>query len=273
MTAIIVGSVAMCHHGLTDRIPKDVDMFTPTHPETAFTYRGRPLRVETFWHPSLTAVWGGEVRTATVHELYTIKISHSYWTIRESWQKHMDDAMALKAAGAELIPALHSVLYGIWADRYGAKRVDLNQDKASFFGPGVPRIYDHDSVHRAVAYTPGTPRYTRLLRPGAEVAIDMAELRRLPDRAAEQLWREETAVLALERYLIPAVARSGVPPSAATQARAWRAALRKMITSCTRGYSATWLATNYDTMVMPDGYWDRFESGTEYLVPFEEETC
>lgn len=271
MTAIIVGSVAMRFHRLATRLPRDFDVFSNN---PGYRPSAGPIRTEVFWHPSLRQVWGGESRVATVNELYTIKISHSYWKIRDTWQKHMDDAMILKAAGAELDPHLHSVLYAIWADRYGAKRVDLNQDSAAFFGPGVPRMYDHDSVHRAVAYTPGTPRYLGIRKAGADVAVDMPKLRALSGLAAEMLWREETAVLALERYLIPAVARSGVAPSLATQRRAWEAALRKMITSCTRGYSATWLATNYDTLVRPDNYWDRLTAGTSYLVPFEErETC
>ena len=270
VTWITIGSVAMRAHGIGNREPKDYDAFAGPCAEVPVS---TDLKLERFWHDDL---WGwfypDEIRLATLDELYTIKVSHSYWSLRNgSWAKHMYDQEQLRAAGAEMITQLHNILYRIWSFRYGFKKVDLSQDAATFFGPGIRRYYEHDSVHRAVAFY-DEPLYTRILRKGAEVTPDPAKLAALDPAARELLWREEIAVLALERTVIPyleAGAGHGVPPKGLLVS-AWRQALKTMITSATKGESAKWLSTHYGVLRNPDDYYWRFFEGRHLLEPKDD---
>lgn len=265
MTWITIGSVAMRYHGIGNREPKDYDVLT----DTVLTPppRQNGLRVEAFWHPSLASYFS-DVRIATPDELYTIKVSHSFWDLRNgSWSKHMYDQEQLRRHDATLIGPLYSILYPIWEERYGCKRLDLAQDAATFFGPGIRRYYVHDSIHAAI--TDGEPMYKRILEPGAEVNVDAAALRALPPDQKLRLWREEAAVLALERTLIPAV-EAGRPVTRGDVRIAWASAVKTLITSATRGESALWLSTHYHEMRAPDDFWDRFWAGQAKLTPMGE---
>lgn len=238
MTTLIVGSTAA--HGLgvdLGRGAKDLDVFSDKDGWLA----------DVFWHDSFHNGWLGpdEVRLATLDELYTIKISHSYWELPNgSWTKHMEDSVKLRDAGARLIPELHQMLYRVWAEKHGAKRVDLNMDKTEFFTDGVKRRYDHDSIHYSVAYG-DRPMYESVLKAPPSVAIDMPRVWALPVEDQIRLFREEVYATALERKMVPADYRCS--PRAAY---AW--ALRRTITSLTKGRSATFMALNYDEFRAPD---------------------
>lgn len=240
MTYIVIGSTAARHHlGDAWREPKDLDVFTDTMEIPV------PAGVDPLWHPEFGEWWHNEGRNATLDELYTIKISHSYWELKNnSWGKHMSDVVMLKRHGAQLIPELHKILYGVWEQKHGVKRVDLNMDKAAFFDDAVPRRYDHDSVHESVAYG-DEPLYNRILKDGAEVGVSMKKLKALPFEDQVRLFREEIYATALERKVIPS--DYDVSPR---WAYAW--ALRRVITSLTKGWSATFIVDNYELFSRPD---------------------
>lgn len=259
MTYIVIGSTAARHHlGARWREPKDLDVFTDaiSHDNAA--------GVDALWHPEFGAWWSNEGRNATLHELYTIKISHAYWELKNgSWQKHMNDAVLLKRYGAQLIPQLHGLLYGVWEREHGVKRVDLDMDKAAFFDDAVPRVYDHDSVHESVAYF-SSPLYNRILKDGAEVGVSMSKLKALPFELKVKLFKEEIYATALERKVIP----SGYE---ASPRWAYDWALRRVITSLTKGWSATFIADNYELFRKPDvPYVDVHKSKSHLLVPYEK---
>lgn len=266
MTFITVGSTAMAAAGIGNRVPKDWDIFTHDNGLVAALANQDPdLRIEAFWHPDLANHFSPtDHRTATVDEQYTIKVSHSYWSLRNgSWEKHMYDQEQLRRAGGILIPDFHSILYGIWAGRYGAKQVNLSQDSAAFFGPGIRRRYNHDSVHQAVAYGQ-LPMYTQILKPGSEVEVSMPRLRALSHSNKLLLWREEAAVLALERSLIPAEAAGAHAGHQAVNS-AWLSALKTLITSATKGESALWLSQHYHELRRPDNFHERFHANGHLL--------
>ncbi|WP_445177121.1 DUF7275 domain-containing protein [Rhodococcus erythropolis] len=232
---LVIGSTALNEH-LPTRQPKDRDVFSPSKIEDS----------DSFWDKRL-ATWipPGTDRSATLNELYTIKVSHSYWELRNgSWNKHMYDIVAMKRAGAELDLELHNLLYAIWEDRYGRKVVDLSQESDEFFTDAVGRRYVHDTLHESVAYG-DRPLYESVLRDGHSVAMDMGKLRALPFEDQVRLFREEIYVTALERQLIPNGYRYS--PSAAY---AW--ALRRTVTSLTKGWSARFLVENFDVFRRPD---------------------
>lgn len=264
MTFLIVGSAAAKHHIPTWREPKDLDVFSPSE-----TLQG----ADRFWHEDFEAIWPSRPagllqprtdRYATVDELYTIKMSHIYWRLKNgSWQKHKGDLILLKEAGAKLIPDLHTALYKVWEKEYGKKIIDLNQDKVSFFGDAVRRKYDHDSVHYSVSYFPH-PMYTHFLKDGEEVAMDMKEVWAAPFDDQVRLFREEIYATALERKVIPS--NYTVSPLSAYQY-----ALQLTVTNLTKGRSARFIAENLDIFDRPDvNYVQVHKDKAHMLIPFEE---
>jgi hypothetical protein len=254
MTILTVGSTAARVWFPDWREPKDLDVFTDV--EVAGE------RVEPFWDESFRnwlAPW--EERTATPDELYTIKHSHAYWELRNgSWNKHMFDLLELERRGARFIPWLHDLLYAVWATRYGHKKVDLTQEAEDFFSDAVTRIYEHDSIHHSVAYTPGRPIYDECLKDGKSVQMDMAKVWAMPVERQLQMFREEVYVTALERLIIPS--GYSYSPGAAYQ---W--ALRRTITSLTKGESAKFMVTNFHALRRPDmDYVDHHLANKDFLV-------
>lgn len=257
MTRLVVGSVAMRYHLSGSREPKDLDVFT-NEPMPAETFGG--LRVETLWHDSFASLFGSGNRVATLDELFTIKTSHSAWELKNgSWTKHMNDSVRLREAGAVLLPELYAGLYAVWEELHGRKGVDLAKDKTAFFSDAVRRTYDHDSIHRAVAYG-DEPLYERFLKPGETVAMDMAKVWASDEATIIQLFREEVLATALERIMIPS-------DFTASPGRAYLWALRRTITSLTKGRSSLLMALHYEELRSPDpDYVSRFRSRKDRLI-------
>ncbi|MFC6021531.1 hypothetical protein ACFP2T_35855 [Plantactinospora solaniradicis] len=253
---VIIGSTAIYNQWPDfPREPKDVDLFSDNPEDSGDVY----------WHPRLSEWWGGSATEfATLDELYTIKVSHSAWELPNgSWGKHISDAMWLKTKGAELIPELHKLLYSVWEEKHGKKKVDLTQESMDFFADAVRRRYDHDSIHVSVAYGE-RPLYESVLKDGASVQMDMRKVWELPYETQLQLFREEVYATALERILVPKEYKHS--PGAAY---AW--ALRRTITSLTKGRSSLFLIENYDQLYRPDtDYVSRHLSRKHHLIPLEE---
>ncbi|MEV6638071.1 hypothetical protein AB0M54_45850 [Actinoplanes sp. NPDC051470] len=258
MSRLVIGSTALNHHVPGSRQPDDLDVFTdqPAKGEDAFWHSNFPA-----WLPPDTN------RVATLDELYTIKVSHSYWQLRNgSWNKHMSDVVALKHAGAKLMPELHSMLYWVWEQEHGKKRVNLALDAMDFFADAVKRKYNHDSIHASVAYGK-EPMYVRFLIPGETVKMDMAAIKTAPYPDQVHLFREEVYATALERIMIPK--DYNYSPGAAY---AW--SLRRTITSLTKGWSARFLVENYDVFREPDvDYVARHKENAHRLLLLEDPNC
>jgi hypothetical protein len=237
MTTLIIGSTAMAKF-IPSRSVKDYDVFSNSLPTAE--------QGDVFWHPRFSE-WLPDplFRFATLDELYTIKASHAYWALPNgSWNKHMHDMILLKRADATLDLPLHDLLYSVWVEKHGAKRVNLNMDKSEFFDDAVTRIYDHDSIHYSVAYG-DRPIYEGVFDQGANIKMDMAAIKALPFETQIRLYREEIYATALERYVIPSGYR--ISPR---KAYAW--ALQKTIVSLTKGWSARFIVDNYETFIKPD---------------------
>src|SRR5690606_15193909 len=126
----------------------------------------------------------------------------------------------------------------------------------------VRRVYDHDSIHDSVAYGE-RPLYESVLKDGHSVQVDMSKVRALPYTEQIKLFREEIYATALERKVIPSDYKCS--PRAAY---AW--ALRRTITSLTKGWSARFIVTNYDVFHRPDmDYVARHRSRADRLIPLE----
>jgi hypothetical protein len=243
MKSLIIGSTAMRHwFGDHVREAKDVDVWAKEYP----THLGLRIdrNVDIFWddrlEPFVSQYLGDMV---TPDDLYTIKVSHASWDLTNgSWPKHMADIVFLKEEGyGNLDEELWATLQEIWKDRHGRPRVNLNQESGKFFTDAVVRIYDHDSIHDTVAHY-HRPLWMEVLKDGQDVAMDMAKVWKLPFDDQIKLFREEVYATALERWLIPAWEKDRV--FSPTQAYYW--ALRKTITSLTKGKSSRFMIENFD---------------------------
>lgn len=260
MNLTLIGSTAIKYH-FSDfsREPKDLDYFGQPSANPPESLYGK--KIEYFYHPDLEKWNFGTI--ATVDELYTIKVSHSFWELRNgSWNKHMFDTLFLESKGAKFIPELHKILYKIWEDTHGKKKVNLESDPEEFFNDKiVKRIYDHDSLHESVAYY-DRPLFERILRDDSEVAVDKSKWDALDHEDKLKMVREEIYATALERKMIPQN-YSGSPRAA----YAWT--LQKTITSLTKGWFALFVTLNFKDLTSPDiDYVQRHKDNAHMLRPY-----
>lgn len=235
MAKILIGSRAMGHWFDDARDPHDTDYFSD-HPIDG---------AEVFWHPRFNDYeWSGEI--ASPAELYTIKVSHAFWFHGDrKWWKHMYDVRFFQTHGVnEVITELYDILYQIWEERHGKKKAFLNVPADEFFNPNVDRKYDHDSIHRSVAYH-DSPLFERILKDGHEVMVDESKFWSLSEEDRFRLVREEVYATALERILIP---KDYIPSPRA----AYNWAMRKTITSFSKGWFPKFIVLNWSELYKPD---------------------
>lgn len=258
----LIGSAALKEHfpDLT-RKPKDRDYFSASAlPQDGFV--GSNERIETFWHDDLSLWDWGSI--ATPDELYTIKVSHAFWELKNrSWSKHMMDVLFLQSKGAKLIPELYKILYKVWEDTHGKKKVNLEADPDEFFNDKiVKRIFDHDSIHESVAYY-DRPLFERILRDNSDVAVDKSKWDAMDHEDKLKMVREEIYATALERKLVPSDYTSS--PGAAYN---WT--LQKTITSLTKGWFALFVVENFKDLTKADvDYVQRHKDNAHMLRPYK----
>lgn len=243
MSVLITGSTAIRHScSGFPREPKDVDCLAVSTIHPDFVAGWKRGGGDVFTHPKLDEWLNdrccGKTDYADPDELYTLKVSHSHWDLANgSWRKHMHDIMWLQDRGAVLDEALYQLLVSVWTQVHGAKKMSMQRDKSAFFADAVVRIYDHDSIHDSVAYG-DRALYEGFLKRGESVDMDMAAVRAAPFETQIMLFREEVYATALERLLIPNEYRF-------SPGHAYLWALRRTITSLTKGWSSRFMIENY----------------------------
>jgi len=236
---IIVGSTALSRNGFDFRKPKDIDMFLPEGCPA-------PEGVDCQWFPdSIIGMIPHTNGYASVDAVYTIKCSHLQWDIH--WHKHYSDMMYMKAKGCRLLPELYRALSDHWKEKNGNKDfLSLNKRKDDFFNDAVEYVYDHDYLHDLVSF-PNKPVYTECLKDGADVMIDKDKFFQLPFEKQIRMFKEEIAVIACERWLIPDKANGKISFN-----KAWGMSLRKTVTALTKGWASEFLVLNMEHFYKPD---------------------
>lgn len=263
MTILVIGSRAMKHH-FPDfkREPKDLDIISPLS-KAALEDIYPNVHIDLFWDDRMAGLFKGSRGWATVNELYTLKVSHAFWDINGTWNKHMADILFLQSKGAEFDRTLYDALLPIWKEQHGKKRTSLAKNKMDFFGDAVVRKYDHDSLHDSVAYS-DEPMYTRILKDGSEVMVDNDKFWAMSLDDKYKTIREEVYATALERWVIPT-------DYTISPRLAYAHAMKKSLTSLFKGEWALFIVLNYTQLWQPDmNYVAHHKSKAHKLIPLGE---
>lgn len=190
--------------------------------------------------------------------LLLLKMSHRYLRNSPHFLKTMEDIKWLRDEMHVYIRPEH---WEFFKEReratYEYTHPKLNVKKDDFFtGDGVKYVYDHDTIHLAMAQQQ-IPAYKRFQPVGSEVNCSGDMFHQLPEYCKLHAVLEETYVLALER--------SQIPFPETDRYDSFKMALEKVCTSITSGWFREYAYNNYDAvleMYNPD-YVDVFYEAVE----------
>jgi hypothetical protein len=239
---IIIGSTALQYFNFNRKEPKDLDIWvSDTSGVVAGDCKVIPL--------SIMELIPTENGYATPDAIYTIKCSHLGWT-NPMWDKHKLDVLFLKNKGCVLLPELYDKLVEYWKLELGDKSfLSLKQDKGSFFTDNVTYYVDHDTLHEMVSY-PRLPMYNLCLKQGEDVLIDKDKFDNMSFENQVRMFREEIAVIAIERWLLPSMMKCG--SSNIGWYKAYILSLKKTITSLTKNWATSFIVLNLECFIKPD---------------------
>lgn len=210
------------------------------------------------------------VVNASLEVLYMIKLSHRYLRNSPHFIKTRAHIRDMEKIGAKLIcPELKRILALREKETYNYSHPVLDQSKETFFQDEVGYIYDHDTIHAAIAIM-DAPAYKEYMKDGAEVMVDKEKFFALSEIKQLLGVYEETCVLALERCLIPFDYQTR-PKDAFVMA------LIKVCTSITSGWFRAFSYDNFYKVIAlyrefgEDDYVERFKKNQHMIKPFKEE--
>lgn len=217
---------------------------------------------------------------APPHVLLALKLSHRYKRNSPHFLKTMRDIQFLRGKGVKIGTELEEWMPAREAETYTYAHPKLDVSKQAFFdGDGVPYVYDHDSIHEAVALTEiqlgspaqpmviNRPAYTYYMKDGSEVMTSKEKFMSVPEHIRLYGVYEESCVLALER--------SQIPFPEANPRKSFEYALMKVCTSITSGWFREYAWENYDKVLDiyekegEDGYLKRFNANKHLLKPYD----
>lgn len=181
-----------------------------------------------------------------------MKLSHKFKD-DVHFVKTRNDILKLQSRGYSLNSELEELLKDR-TKRTIRPAVKLSTSKKEFFTDNVKYLYDHDTLHEAVKIG-DKPAYTYFQKDGSEVECDMDKFFRVSEDIRMNALCEETAVLALERAVIP---------FNTDYKRAYQRALRGVCTTITSGRFREYAWQNYDKAL--ESVWDftkDFKRGVE----------
>ena len=179
---------------------------------------------------------------APLEVLYLLKMSHRYKKDSPHFLKTMRDIHFMRSIGANIPEELTNVLKKREKETYTYSHPNLNVKSKEFFnGDNINYIYDHDTIHQAVAVL-SEPAYKSYMRDGSEVMTSKEKFMSQDEVVKLLGVYEESCVLALERSQIPN--DFSVPPEVS-----FMTALSKVCTSITSGWFREFAYENYNKVV------------------------
>lgn len=206
-----------------------------------------------------------EIPMATPDMVYTLKMSHRYLKNSPHFLKTMEDIWLLRLAhDAKIVD--NDFFKAREKETYNYGHPVLKATRDEFFKDDF-YVYDHDSIHRAVAVD-DVPAYTRYMVDGEQVMTSREKFDALPKIVRLNGVLEEAYVLALERAIVP---HNANPNSA------FKMAMSKVCTSITSGWFREFAWENYYQVMClfkPD-FVTKFEAAKERgeILPFSRETA
>lgn len=271
---LVIGSVAMIHHGLIERKPSDLDIIgtfselqnfikkikesdgievskplgkkgdkwyiktkTSTHIEFEIAFQGTSAARLL----EIEGVVEGQEAFASKQALLALKMSHRYLRNSPHFLKTMQDIRAMRAAGIVMDDTMREWLEQREEETYDYAHPNLNVDKGTFFDDSVKYIYDHDDLHRILALEE-TPAYTKYMADGQQVLTSKEKFFSVDEHIRLLGGLEESLVLACERSQIPFDFEPNPRYS-------FELALSKVCTSIASGYFREFCWENYDKIV------------------------
>lgn len=206
---------------------------------------------------------------APLDVLYLLKMSHRYKKNSPHFHKTMSDIHFLRSIGAVIPLELKGVLKQREKETYNYSHPNLDVKSKDFFkGDEVPYVYDHDSIHRAIAILE-EPAYMKYMKDGSEVMTSKEKFFAQEKHIQLLGVYEESCVLALERSQIPF-------GDSVTPRQSFLMALSKVCTSITSGWFREFAWENHNTIAKfyesmgEDDYVLRFKENAEMLLPYVE---
>ena len=207
-------------------------------------------------------------RIAPLDVLYLLKMSHRYKKNSPHFFKTMNDIHYMRSLGAKIPTELENVFKLREKETYDYSHPNLDVKSKDFFkGDEVPYVYDHDTIHEAVAVL-GVPAYKSYMKDDSEVMTSKEKFFAQENHIRLLGVYEESCVLALERSQIPF--NFEVPAR-----QSFVMALSKVCTSITSGWFREYAWENfgvvmkfYDSMGETD-YIERFKANQEIVKPFK----
>nr|DAY73859.1 MAG TPA: PROTEIN HNS-DEPENDENT EXPRESSION A HELICAL, STRUCTURAL PROTEIN.0A [Caudoviricetes sp.] len=205
---------------------------------------------------------------APVDVLYLLKMSHRYKKNSPHFFKTMNDIHFMRSLGAKIPPELEEVFKLREKETYNYSHPNLDVKSKDFFkGDEVPYVYDHDTIHEAVAVL-GVPAYKSYMKDDSEVMTSKEKFFEQENHIRLLGVYEESCVLALERSQIPF--NFEVPAR-----QSFVMALSKVCTSITSGYFREYAWENFGVVMKfyesmgEDDYIERFKSNSHMVKPFQ----
>lgn len=199
-----------------------------------------------------------------VDMLYTLKMSHRYLKNSPHFYKTMVDIRFMRKLGAEIFDQEWYV--DRIKETYDYQHPKLNVASKDFFTSNVNYVYNHDSIHLAMAHL-DKPAYQYYMSGNAEVHCSKETFLSQPRAICMFGVLEEVYVLALERSQIPNNFK--VDPKVS-----FMIALEKVCTSITSGWFREYAWENYEIIkhLYDETYVDKFKAGLEsgIIQPFEK---
>jgi len=293
---VIVGSHALVFHSIDERKPLDLDIISNRKNALKFAESlGKVNKLEDKKFGFIIYTDNGivEVDDIDLHDntrqiyetmlesslcgyahkdwLYFMKMSHRYLKNSPHFLKTMRDIHLLRKSGAKMPNGSEKLFKEREQLTYDYGHPKLSVSKKDFFSDdGISYVYDHDSIHRAVAIE-STPAYTKYMVDGQEVLTSKEKFFEVDFKTRILGVYEESAVLALERSQIPFDFKPSPEAS-------FLMALEKVCTSITSGWFREFAWENYPVVrqvyqkLGKDKYLEMFQQNYDMLLPFNKES-
>ena len=168
--------------------------------------------------------------------LYTLKLSHIFF-VPVHTDKTLHDLKFFQMKGVKHDEELYQILYKDFEAFHGRRKAMLKKGNEEFFQDKVKRKYVHDDLHRAVAYY-DEPMFEKIKPDRSQAYCSEKMFDNLSFSDKIKLCREEIAVVALERVMIPKDFRC-------SRLGAWNQAVKQLLTSMTKGWFPKFIAMNW----------------------------